>query len=139
MVSLFGKLSVKESTASAGDWAVRGENGNKASLTGPSFFWSGSAETWWNKQTVDWMVDDWHIQLIRCPVSIAPGYWKNTAPFGSYSPVMVGTTWNNKDYYSNPELAKAMMDEMVAAAIENDIYVIIDFHEHFAENLKTKP
>jgi len=135
VVNTFGDLVVNAPSGS--DWAVRGaKNGEKAKLTGPSFFWSCSAQTWWTKETVKWMVDDWHIQLIRCPVSIAPGAYDGGG-FNSYYPSPTGTTWNPDNYSQNPDLAKAMMNEMVAAAIENDIYVIIDFHEHYADQMKS--
>jgi len=136
VVSQFGKLTVTESYAGANDWAVRGEKRQKASLAGPSLFWSCSAPAWWKKETIDWLVEDWHIQVVRCPVSIGPGMYDNIAPYGSYTPKYLGTTWNNNNYVKNPELAKNMMDEVIAAAIENDIYVIIDFHDHHSQFFK---
>ena len=118
VVSKHGKLNTK-------DGAVRDQNGNKVSLMGPSFFWSCSAPLWWTKETVNYLVSQYNIQLIRLPVSIAPGdnTWENH-----------NATWNTDNYLHSPEYTRALVDEMVKAAIENDIYVIIDFHEHHAEH-----
>ena len=92
---------------------------------GPSWFWSCSAPQWWKAETVDYLVENWNIQLIRLPVSIAPGdnTWTNH-----------DATWNTDNYLHSPEYTKALVDDMVRAAIENDIYVIIDFHEHYAQH-----
>ncbi len=118
VVTKNGKLNTKNG-------AVRNEKGEKVCLMGPSWFWSCSAPQWWKAETVDYLVENWNIQLIRLPVSIAPGdnTWTNH-----------DATWNTDNYLHSPEYTKALVDDMVRAAIENDIYVIIDFHEHYAEH-----
>lgn len=118
VVTKHGKLNTK-------DGAVRDQNGNKVSLMGPSFFWSCSAPLWWTKETVNYLVSQYNVQIVRLPVSIAPGdnTWENHS-----------ATWNEDNYLHNPEYTRALVDEVVKAAIENDIYVIIDFHEHHAEH-----
>lgn len=118
VVTKNGKLNTK-------DGAVRNEKGEKVCLMGPSWFWSCSAPQWWKAETVDYLVENWNIQLIRLPVSIAPG--DNTWTDHS-------ATWNTDNYLHSPEYTKALVDNMVRAAIENDIYVIIDFHEHYAQH-----
>ncbi|HOI27452.1 MAG TPA: cellulase family glycosylhydrolase [Paludibacteraceae bacterium] len=120
VVTKHGKLNTK-------DDAVRDQNGNKVSLIGPSWFWSCSAPDWWTKETVDFLVSKYNIQLIRLPVSIAPAE-DGANPWNDHS-----KTWNTNNYLHSPEYTKALVDEMVKAAIENDIYVVIDFHEHYAE------
>lgn len=118
VVTKNGKLNTKNG-------AVRNEAGDKVCLMGPSWFWSCSAPQWWKAETVDYLVEKWNIQLIRLPVSIAPGdnTWTNH-----------DATWNTDNYLHSPEYTKALVDNMVRAAIENDIYVIIDFHEHYAQH-----
>jgi len=118
VVTKNGKLNTKNG-------AVRNEKGEKVCLMGPSWFWSCSAPQWWKAETVDYLVENWNIQLIRLPVSIAPGdnTWTNH-----------DATWNTDNYLHSPDYTKAMVDNMVRAAIENDIYVIIDFHEHYAQH-----
>ncbi|MBO4807148.1 MAG: cellulase family glycosylhydrolase [Paludibacteraceae bacterium] len=118
VVSKHGNLNTK-------DGAVRDQSGNKVSLMGPSFFWSCSAPQWWKKETVDYLVSKFNVQIVRLPISIAPGdnTWENHS-----------ATWNTDNYLHSPDYTRALVDEVVKAAIENDIYVIIDFHEHHAEH-----
>ncbi|MBQ1970540.1 MAG: hypothetical protein II221_05025, partial [Paludibacteraceae bacterium] len=72
VVTKHGKLNTKNG-------AVCDQNGNKVSLMGPSYFWSCSRPMWWCKENVDFLVSKYNIQLIRLPVSIAPGEytWDN--------------------------------------------------------------
>lgn len=118
VVTKHGKLNTKNG-------AVCDQNGKKVSLMGPSYFWSCSRPMWWCKENVDFLVSKYNIQLIRLPVSIAPGdnTWDNPS-----------ATWNEDNFLHRPDYTKALVDEMVKAAIENDIYVIIDFHEHYAQH-----
>lgn len=118
VVTKHGKLNTKGG-------AVCDQDGKKVSLMGPSFFWSCSAPLWWTKETVNYLVSQYNVQIIRLPVSIAPGdnTWEDHS-----------ATWNEDNYLHNPAYTRAMVDEVVRAAIENDIYVIIDFHEHHAEH-----
>jgi len=51
---------------------VADASGNKVCLMGPSLFWSCSAPLWWNKETVNFLVEKYNIQVIRLPVAIAP-------------------------------------------------------------------
>ena len=118
VVSKHGQLQIKGG-------AVCDASGNKVSLMGPSFYWSCSAALWWTKETVDYLVSEYNVQIIRLPVSIAPS---------EGSPWNGDPTWNEDNYYHKPEYSKKLVDELVKAAIENDIYVIIDFHEHHAEH-----
>lgn len=135
VVSKWGNLIVN--APEGNNWAVRGSlNGEKAQFTGPSLFWSCSASNWWTKETINWLVDDWHIQVIRCPVSIAPGKYTG-GTFKTYDPQNTDSTWNRNNFLHNPDYTKALIDEVVSAAIENDIYIIIDFHDHYSEQLKS--
>jgi hypothetical protein len=118
VVSKHGQLSVKGGS-------VCDASGNVVSLMGPSFYWSCSSALWWTKETVDYLVSKFNVQIIRLPVSIAPS---------EGSPWNGDPTWNEDNYYHRPDYCKKLVDEMVKAAIENDIYVIIDFHEHHAEH-----
>ncbi|MBR4970393.1 MAG: cellulase family glycosylhydrolase, partial [Paludibacteraceae bacterium] len=118
VVSKHGQLNVKGGS-------ICDAAGNKVSLMGPSFYWSCSAALWWTKETVDYLVSEYNVQIIRLPVSIAPS---------EGSPWNGDATWNEDNYYHRPEYSKKLVDEVVKAAIENDIYVIIEFHEHHAEH-----
>ena len=107
VVSKYGALNTNNG-------AVRDAGGNKVSLMGPSFFWSCSAPLWWTKETVNFLVKNYNIQVIRLPVSIAPG--DNTWVDNS-------ATWNEDNYLHRPDYTRALVDEMVKAAIENEALV----------------
>lgn len=124
VVSKYGALSAKGFVAD--------KNGEKVSLMGPSYFWSCSADLWWCKETVDFLVDQYNIQVLRLPVAIAPcGSNGQTSCQKSGDKI---DTWNEENYLQKPEKVKKLVDGVIKACIENDIYVIIDFHEHKAQD-----
>ncbi|AZQ65161.1 carbohydrate-binding protein [Flammeovirga pectinis] len=100
--------------------SIVGKNGETVSLAGNSLFWSSAAPTWYSKTTVDWLVDDWNTQVIRATMSVNP---KDGA----------GLPWNSNDYVQSPEYTMGLMQNVINAAIENDIYVMVDFHEHYSD------
>ena len=109
VVSRYGELNTSKGY-------VADASGKKVSLMGPSFN-SSLHPLFWNKETVKYLVDQYNVQIIRLPVAIASGL----------------TDFDICYRYHREEI-QALVDEMVEAAIENDIYVIIDFHEHHAED-----
>ncbi|MGL1886135.1 MAG: carbohydrate-binding protein [Reichenbachiella sp.] len=112
VVNAHGRLQV-------GGNKVFGKNGEVVSLAGNSLFWSGSSPTWYTRESVDWLVSDWNTQVIRPTMSVHPR--NDEGP------------WNTDDYKQNPEYQMQLMTTVIDAAIANDIYVIVDFHEHYAE------
>ncbi len=109
VVSRYGELNTSKGY-------VADASGKKVSLMGPSFN-SSLHPLFWNKETVKYLVDQYNVQIIRLPVAIASGL-----------------TDFDICYRYHREVIQALVDEMVEAAIENDIYVIIDFQEHHAED-----
>lgn len=97
------------------------KNGQNVSLAGNSLFWSSAAPTWYSKETVEWLAENWETQVIRAALSVNP---KDGA----------GQPWNTNDYVQSPEYSMGLMTEVINAAIENDIYVMVDFHEHYSNN-----
>jgi len=85
------------------------QNGQQVRLTGMSLFWSQWAGDWWNPNAIKWLVDNWHITLIRAPLAVNRGGYV--------------------DGDSQGELNKMMT--VVDACIANGIYVVVDWH---AEN-----
>lgn len=80
-------------------------------IVGPSLFWSvWGGENFYNKDVVDWVAKDWKASVIRAAIGIEPagGYLTDSA-----------AQINN---------AIAVID----AAIENGMYVIVDWHDHNA-------
>jgi aryl-phospho-beta-D-glucosidase BglC (GH1 family) len=92
--------------------------GGKAdSIVGPSLFWSNDGwggEKYYTRDVVRWVKQDWNATVIRAPMGVGEG----------------------GGYISSPKSNTAKIVEVVEAAINNDIYVIIDWHSHDAENFR---
>ena len=91
-------------------------NGQPANLAGMSLFWSNTGwggEKYYNAQTVAWLKSDWKANLIRVAVGVEESGGLLTDS-------------------SNKTRAMTVID----AAIANNMYVIIDWHTHTAENNK---
>lgn len=91
-------------------------NGQPANLAGMSLFWSNTGwggEKYYTAQTVSWLKSDWKANLVRVAMGVeeAGGYLTDS---------------------SNKTRAMTVID----AAIANNMYVIIDWHTHTAENNK---
>lgn len=84
-------------------------------VKGMSLFWSidEAAAQFWTKTTIDGLVQKHGIQLIRAAMG-------------------VDENWGAGNYFSSTTYYAGLMDEVVQAAIDNDIYVIIDYHSHKA-------
>jgi hypothetical protein len=96
--------------------------GTAVFVKGPSLWWSVSPGTnFYNKEVVEWFVNEMQIGVIRAPMAIRY--------FGGE-----GTEQVSNGYYSSPTGQKAIMKRMIDAAVENDIYIIIDWHSHVAHN-----
>nr|MDA3851763.1 glycoside hydrolase family 5 protein [Spirochaetaceae bacterium] len=76
---------------------------------GMSFFWSQWSTSFWNASVVDNMVEDWGCTILRAAMGVDSG-----------------------GYLDNPDAEKARVITVVDAAIDNGIYVIIDWHDHDA-------
>lgn len=84
------------------------ENNEPLMLRGVSFGWHNWFPRFYNKQTVYWLVDDWKCNVVRAAIGIEP----------------------DGGYLSHPHFAEKKVEAVVNAAIEKDIYVIIDWHSH---------
>lgn len=90
--------------------------GNEVQVQGMSLFWSISEKDggqFWTKDIVDGLVQKQNIQIIRAPMG-------------------VDEDWNEGNYFTKTDYYGGLMDNVVQAAIDNDIYVIIDYHSHKA-------
>ncbi|MDR3251496.1 MAG: glycoside hydrolase family 5 protein [Tannerella sp.] len=100
-VGVHGQLSVKGT-------ALTDKNGKPVALHGVSFGW----HNWWSKYytpaTVAWLKSDWNANIVRAAIGVEP----------------------DNAYLQNPELAMICLKTVVDAAIENDMYAIIDWHAH---------
>lgn len=116
------------------NYGVLGTNGNKVislstkkevMLRGMSMFWSDATGLqYYNKNVMKWAVENLKVDVIRYAMGI------------QYYDSQGGTSGEmdaSYSYHGNPDKQKSTIDLMVEAAIENDIYLIIDWHSHRAD------
>lgn len=89
---------------------IVGADGQPVSLAGVSFGWSQwEAAPFYNAGVVNWLKQDWRASVVRAALGVHP-----------------------TGYLSHPEAEKARVCAVVDAAIAADLYVIIDWHDHHA-------
>lgn len=84
------------------------EKGEKVVLKGISYGWHNWWPRFYNASTVKTFADEWNCNVVRAAIGVEP----------------------QGAYISNPQLALDCVTNIVDAAIENGIYVIIDWHSH---------
>jgi endoglucanase len=104
IVGKYGQLSISGNS-------IINEKGNQIALRGMSLFWSQWAPNYYNKETIQWLRDDWKCTIIRAAMGVESG-----------------------GYLENPELEYFNVKTVVDACIELGIYVIIDWHDHHGED-----
>lgn len=118
-VSQYGQLQTGTNSAGQGriygscpTWSV---SGKEVQVKGMSLFWSinPTSAAFWDASVITRMVKEHHIQLIRAAMG-------------------VDEEWGDGNYFTETSYYQSLMDEVVQAAIDNDIYVIIDYHSHRA-------
>jgi hypothetical protein len=88
---------------------IHGEkNGAPMQVKGASFFWSNWSAKYWNAATVDLMVDEWKVEILRA----AWGVENNGTPYSTDHTILYN---------------------VVDRCIERGVYVIIDWHTHGLE------
>lgn len=80
-------------------------------LKGMSLFWSQWMPQFYNAETVQSLYENWDISVIRAAMAI-----------------------EHDGYLDNPQKEKQKVMEVIDAAIDLGIYVIIDWHDHHAED-----
>jgi len=89
---------------------IVGADGQPVSLAGVSFGWSQwEAAPYYNADVVNWLKQDWKCSVVRAALGIKPA-----------------------GYLGHPATEKARVCAVVNAAIAADLYVIIDWHDHNA-------
>ena len=108
-VEMHGRLSVDGTK-------IVGEHGQPVQLMGMSLYWScWGPQKYWNKDVVDWLVEDWNIDMIRAAMAVdINDAWAGTP----------GWIHNKEEQY-------AMVKTVVDAAIDNGIYVAVNWHTHY--------
>jgi len=90
---------------------IVGEHGSPVQLRGMSMFWSQWSGDYWNADVVNWLADDWKVTMIRAAMGVDEG----------------------DGYMQDPVSNKAWLEAVVQACIAKGIYVVIDWHDHKAE------
>lgn len=103
-VELNGQLKVE------GNFILN-KNNEPTVLRGMSLFWSQWMGKYYNSQTVKWLKDDWNCTLIRASMGIEMG-----------------------GYLENKDTERSKVFKVIDACIEEGVYVIVDWHDHHAEN-----
>ena len=103
-VAIHGKLAVKGNT-------IVDEHGTPIQLCGMSFFWSQWMGQYYTTDAVKWLKEDWNCNVVRAVMGIEAG-----------------------GYLDHPEREKQKIVTVVDEAIRQGIYVIIDWHDHHAQN-----
>lgn len=89
---------------------IVGQDAKPVSLAGNSFFWSQWSGRFYTHEAVSWLKKDWHATIVRAALGVT----------------------ENEGYLQSPEENLARVTQVVDAAITEDIYVIVDWHDHHA-------
>jgi endoglucanase len=103
-VEKFGQLKIEGTT-------IVGQNNQVVQLTGMSLFWSQWISKYYNYDCIKWLANDWKCSVVRAAMAV-----------------------NYGGYAKHPQREQKKVEKVVDAAIDLGIYVVIDFHEHGAEN-----
>ncbi len=79
-------------------------------VTGMSFFWSNWSQKYYNADYVDLMMDEFGCEIVRCSYGI------------------------QDDGVPYDESCEPLIEDVIAAAIDRGLYVIIDWHSHGAHH-----
>lgn len=125
-----GPVQVHGVLGTSGNKIVGQKSGKEAMLRGMSMFWSDATGIqYYNKEVIKWAVNNLKIDVFRYAMGVQ--YYDSD-----------GGTSNKLDdnysYMKAGDTQKSKIDQMVEAAIENDIYIIIDWHSHRADSEKSQ-
>ncbi len=104
VVEEYGQLSVQGNK-------LANQNGDAIQLRGMSLFWSQWIGKYYTPEVVKWLKDDWRCTVVRAALAVEHG-----------------------GYLENPETEKQKIFAVVDAAIADGLYVIVDWHDHHAED-----
>lgn len=88
------------------------QHGIAPQLRGLSFSWSiWKGQKYYNTDVVDWICSDFKVSLIRVSMGVEP----------------------KGGYLDKPEFQQKLVTTVIDRAIQNGVYVLIDWHDHHAE------
>lgn len=131
LVSANGLLKVNGNT-------IENASGQPFKVAGNSIFWSGfgSGSKFYTAQNapivVEELVNNWDTGIVRAAMAVeeADGTSYRVTDNGFLNNIQPEP--NAQGYFNNPAREMERIENMIDAAIANDIYVIVDFHSHFA-------
>jgi endoglucanase len=106
--TLFSQVVKEHGNLSVVGTKLTDEHGKTISLHGVSYGWHNWWPRFYNKETVKWLRDDWNCTVVRAAMGVEP----------------------KKGYLDDPAGSMEKMEAVIQAAIDNDIYVLIDWHSH---------
>lgn len=119
-----GPVSHYGALHTSGGKVIGAKNNQEAQVRGISLFWSdATGRPYYSKDAIRWAVDNLKIDVFRFAMTVDQYKGDTSDP--------VATSYA---YVSSPDANYTLIDKMVEAAIENDIYIIIDWHSHRADN-----
>jgi endoglucanase len=106
-------FAIAQPVTKYGNLSVKGVNlvdqqGNPVLLAGVSYGWHNWWPRFYNKESVKWLANDWKCSVVRAAMGVEPA----------------------RGYIDSPDWSKEKMEAVIDGAIENNIYVIIDWHSH---------
>ena len=121
-----GPVSYYGALHTSGGKIIGSKNNEEAVIRGMSLFWSDATGIpYYNKNVISWAAENLPMDVFRFAMGI--NYYDSN-----------GGTSNALDksysYAGAPEGYMTTIDQMVEAAIENDIYIILDWHSHRADS-----
>ena len=135
IVSQNGLLTVSGNT-------IVNENNLPFSTAGNSIYWSGfpAGIPFYQPEVVSYLSQEWSSGIIRTAMAVE----ESNGGLNVFSPSLPNDIINlrgivntsSEGFFRNPEREMAKVRAVIDAAIGNDMYVIVDFHTHFAHLLQ---
>lgn len=92
------------------------KKGKPVMLTGVSYGWHNWWPRFYNASSVLWLRDDWGCTVVRAAMGVGP----------------------QRSYLDRPDWSKETIEKVIRGAIDNDVYVIIDWHSHVIHTAEAK-
>ena len=128
-----GPVSHYGALHTSGGKIIGEKNNQEAMIRGMSLFWSDATGLpYYKKDVISWAVDNLKIDVFRFAMGILCYSSTNQRSNGCVD--KADSLFSGYSYVSSPGGYLGILDKMVEAAIENDIYIIVDWHSHRAEH-----
>lgn len=120
-----GPVSYYGALHTSGGKVIGAKNNEQAMLRGVSLYWSdATGQPYYNSDVIAWAKDSLKIDVFRFAMGIQYYNSKGNA---------VEPIDESYSYMGASAGFLLLIDEMVKAAVENDVYIILDWHSHRAE------